>query len=670
MICLQTFAGARGVEVTVGRRPPKTPEDPRRAMPDVKQRVSTAGGEADPKQRRDDAGSQDESQTPPGTRRTSRTAAEDPRRRKQAVVVTSCACARGLAVPQDQQEGVRRKSILRNGGAQPPPARTEENGNIINKDTAEHGKHCMVDIVGHKLEDLNINVNVDSRTERSWWQALCARCHQADDGVPSWEPPLWRCLCPPAFCPSYRQFAQVLALLLVGLLTWGVVFAVLGDTAAPGGCLFGLAALCIAAHFGGWVFSLLNLPALVGMLLVGALLQNLGLVHILDDYREFVSHLRHVALVIILTRAGLDLDPAALRSMWTTVLKLGLLPWVVECLAVLAMSHALLGLPWMWGLLLGSIIAAVSPAVVVPSLFRLRKKGYGVSKGIPTLVIAVSSIDDALSVAAFGIISSIMFSSGSLTFQIIQGPITLIGGIGCGILWGLLSKFVPEKNDPYVVPLRVLMLLGGGVLAMLGSEAMGLGGAGPLCCVTSAFVSIACWSRQGWEIDDNPVATAFEIFWMIFEPILFGITGTQLKISELNGDTVLMCFACLIVAIVTRIIATILLAWGSKLNLKEKIFVSLAWMSKAGVQAALGPVALATVADAGSADDRTSAQAVLTVSVLSILLTAPTGALLISLAGARLLQRTSAPQVLEGWRRSRKPSMRDFAVEEEAACSR
>lgn len=175
---------------------------------------------------------------------------------------------------------------------------------------------------------------------------------------------------------------------------------------------------------------------------------------------------RKAALVIILIRAGLDLDPQALRRLKLTVLKLGLGPWIVEAGVITITTHFFLDLPWKWGFLLGSIIAAVSPAVVVPCLFRLRGKGYGVAKGIPTLIIAVAGIDDATSVAIFGIIESIMFSQGtSLTIQILQGPLSIAGGIGFGIFWGLISKYVPEKHDPFMVPLRVLMLLGGGMIA-------------------------------------------------------------------------------------------------------------------------------------------------------------------------------------------------------------
>lgn len=291
-----------------------------------------------------------------------------------------------------------------------------------------------------------------------------------------------------------------------------------------------------------------------------------------------------MALVIILIRAGLDLDPSALRRLKFTVIKVGLIPWTVEAVVVAILTHFFLDLPWIWAFLLGVVIAAVSPAVVVPCLFRLRTRGYGVAKGIPTLIIAVAGIDDAISVALFGIVLSIMFSTGSLTMQILQGPISIVGGIGFGIVWGLISGCTPEKYDPFMVPLRVLMLLMGGMIAVFGSEAVGYGGAGPLGVVSAAFFSLVYWHKQGWDIEDNPAATAFQIFWMIFEPILFGLTGAQIKISELEPRIVSIGIGCLIAGVVIRMFVTFLVGIGCKLNLKEKIFVGMALMAKATVQ--------------------------------------------------------------------------------------
>ncbi|KYN05223.1 Neuroligin-3 [Cyphomyrmex costatus] len=294
-------------------------------------------------------------------------------------------------------------------------------------------------------------------------------------------------------------------------------------------------------------------------------------------------------------------------------------------------------------------------------VLRVAKMGEILTGGIPTLIIAIAGIDDATSVAVYGIVKSVMFSHDALWYQILQGPIAIIGGLGFGIMWGWLAKYVPEKGDPFMVPLRVLMLLGGGLLAVFGSEAIELGGAGPLAVVAAAFVSCYFWQQEGWDVDDNPVATSFEIFWMIFEPILFGITGTQIKINELEGKTVYLGLGCLVCGIVIRIGATILFGIGSKLNLKEKVFIALALMSKATVQAALGPVTL----DEVNKDDQQQvgyAEIVLMMCVLSVLLTAPAGAIMITLLGPKLLTKTTTPvSPLEAWK-TRRPSIRDISI--------
>ncbi|XP_063838819.1 sodium/hydrogen exchanger 9B2-like isoform X5 [Ostrinia nubilalis] len=508
--------------------------------------------------------------------------------------------------------------------------------------------------------------------ERSWWYACCAKCHQEDSGIPSWEPRNWQRICPYPLCPSYRQFAQTLSVFIIGILVWLIVWIVMGDTVAPGGQLFTLAVLTIAAHFGGWLMlKVTTLPALIGMLIVGIILKNVGFVNFDKDYMKVCSIIRKIALTIILTRAGLDLDPHAMKKFFLTVIKLALVPWTFEFVLSAVLSHYIFSLPWDWSFLLGAIVAAVSPAVIVPCLFRLRGKGYGVSKGIPTLVLAVSGIDDAASVAIFGIVSSLMFSTSSLTMNIIQGPLSIIVGIVVGVICGYLLKFVPERNDAFLVPLRVLLLLAGGLFFVLGSEEIGWGGAGPLAIIAFAFVACKNWADLGWELEDNPVATAFEIFWMFFEPMLFSITGAQVVISELPMDLVLYGSGILVACMVLRAIVTSVSAVRSNLNTKEKIFVGLSWMAKATVQAALGPVAIDEVGKMVGVDEdklvelRGYAEIVSTLCILSIVITAPIGAIVITLTGPRLLSKTTKPPVLEGWRRSHRPSIRDISIIDE-----
>ncbi|XP_059616987.1 sodium/hydrogen exchanger 9B2 isoform X2 [Phlebotomus argentipes] len=555
---------------------------------------------------------------------------------------------------------VHRKSILHNTNVDNDSLQSHHSHDAkTNNGDARMKKHSTTESYHSRA-----NAKDDNQLEQSWIFALCMRC-RVPYNTPSWEPKHWQKVCPYPLCPSYRQFANLLALVLIGVLIWVTAYAIIGDSAAPGGQLFGLVVLTVAANFGGWIISLTTLPRLIGMLLVGILFQNVGWVNLDGDFSHVTAELRKVALVIILTRAGLEMDPDAFKRVYITILKLGLVPWTVEAVIIGVMTHFLLGMPWIWGFMLGSIIAAVSPAVVVPCLFRLRTKGYGVAKGIPTLIVAVAGIDDAASVAVFGIISSIMFSSESLGFQIAQAPVCIIGGLGFGVLWGLLSKYVPEKGDAYAVPIRTLMLFGGGLLAVFGSELIKFEGAGPLAVVFAAFVSNYFWCQQGYDIEDNPVATAFEIFWMIFEPILFGITGAAVKINELEPDLVYLGLGCLVTSGVVRIISTIFIAFGDGLNWKEKVFVALSWSAKATVQAALGPVAMKHLTAQSSDEERTWADQVLTICVLSIVLTAPLGAIMISITGPKLLTKTKQPHNTDGWRRSHRPSLRDISIIDE-----
>lgn len=196
---------------------------------------------------------------------------------------------------------------------------------------------------------------------------------------------------------------------------------------------------------------------------------------------------------------------------------------------------------------------------------------YFESKGIPTLIVAISGIDDAASVAIFGILGSIIFGTGGLSYQISQAPVCVVGGLLFGILWGVLLKYFPEKGDAYVIPIRTLMLFAGGLLAVFGSDKLGYEGAGPLGVVFAAFVGNYFWCKEGWEVEDNPVGTAFEIFWMFFEPALFGVTGASIRIKELDQHIVTIGVSLLVVCGVVRICVTALIAFGDNLNVKEKV---------------------------------------------------------------------------------------------------
>lgn len=435
------------------------------------------------------------------------------------------------------------------------------------------------------------------------------------------------------------DISQVASLLLLALALWAIAYSLFKDAVTPDSQMFSLAVLFILGKVAGVLVNLIRIPPMLGMLAVGVLLKNVGFLNLSDDYKSFASILRQMALVNILLPAGLGLDPTALRRMSGMVLSLALVPAAVEVVAVTVFSHFLMNLPWLWGVLLGLLMGAVSPAVIIPCLFELQDRGYGVNKGIHTLVIAASTLDDIACIACFGIVIGIIFSTGSLLMQILEGPIVIAIGFAYGIVFGVVAQYLPHHKDEHLVSLRTLVIGAVSVLAAVGSQAIGYGGAGTLGCIVSAFVACLGWRRQGWD-SFNPVKANFSLLWRFFEPISFGLIGMEVDFSVLEADVVIWGSLSMILALIIRMLVSMIITRWSDLNLKENIFVAVSWIPKATVQAALGPVALDYARQTDSAELKSYANAMLIVAVLSIIITSPIGAFAIMQLGPRLLHCT------------------------------
>ena len=370
------------------------------------------------------------------------------------------------------------------------------------------------------------------------------------------------------------------------------------------------------------------------------------------------------------------------------------MPCLAETCVVAITSHFLIGLPWIWGFMLGFVLAAVSPAVVVPCLLALQEKGWGVAKGIPTLVIAAASVDDVLAISAFTIILGITFNpSADLASVILQGPLEALVGVVFGLLWGVLAVFLPPSPNPSTI-LRLLVLVGGALLALFGSDVVGLPGSGALAVLVMAFVSGVGWRRQGWG-DNNPVTQALAAAWVVLQPLLFGLIGTEIQVAALDGGTVGWGVVVLCCGLMVRMVVSYVAVMMGDLNMKERMFVALAWLPKATVQAAIGPLALdkakqalatrfpgqdcnpvmvdikeplpgttlvrdmvnGTMVQGYSGDGGdllvtlcnmvTYGDKVLTIAVLVILITAPIGAIAIMTGGPKLLENDSGRKTEE-----------------------
>ncbi|RUS73417.1 hypothetical protein EGW08_018823 [Elysia chlorotica] len=441
-------------------------------------------------------------------------------------------------------------------------------------------------------------------------------------------------------CPPHSRAGAVLFVVIFGAAGWATLLSMTGEEALPGGNLFSLAVLFMGCWCGGYLVDLVHLPPLLGMLVVGAVLGNVPHIDFARDiHPSWSTSCRQIALAIILIRAGLGLDPQALRRLSFVVIRLAFLPCLTETIVSGIACHVILGFPWSWGLMLGFVVAAVSPAVVVPCLLGLSDKGYGLDKGIPTLVIAAASVDDVLAITGFGILYGISFSSGNIAWTLAKGPLEALMGVAAGIVGGIVIWYIPQKKSGHLLLFRSSLLLCLALLAIFGSNKIDCSGAGPLAALTLPFVAALRWRSEFPEGVKNPVEDVIAVLWMIFQPLLFGLIGAEVKISSLNGSTVGLGIAALSIGLAFRCFVAFLAVLGTDLSLKERLFIPIAWLPKATVQAAIGAVALDKAKDVGDPDLIELGEKVLMLAVLVILLTAPLGAIGITLAGPKLLKR-------------------------------
>ncbi|XP_065344564.1 sodium/hydrogen exchanger 9B2-like [Cloeon dipterum] len=399
---------------------------------------------------------------------------------------------------------------------------------------------------------------------------------------------------PTLMCPDSILLPKVLQMCLVLTLVYCTAFFLLGKTAAPpSGSLFQFITLIAVALTFGKAFEFVDIPPLIGMLLAGILLKEVGFINFGSEYKEAILSLRKISITVILIKAGLYLNPEVMKRLSWIVLRLAFAPCCVEAVTCMAVAYLILDLPLLWGLLMGFVIGAVSPAILVPSLLKLEKEGYGSKSGIHTLGIAASGIDDILAITMFGIILGLIFDAGTFLSDIIKGPVGVLAGVIIGVLYGLILIYVPHKSEKNVVFYRVFLQLAGGIVCIFGSHAIGFDGAGPLACMVSTFVATCGWSAAGQDPAAlKSVTTTFSGIWYIFEPVLFSVIGTEIHLSRLSGRIVLQCLAVLLLALMIRLLVAFLVTAGGVFERRERFFLAIAWMPKASVQGLLGPIAL------------------------------------------------------------------------------
>lgn len=366
----------------------------------------------------------------------------------------------------------------------------------------------------------------------------------------------------------------------------------------------------------GWICKKLHLPALFGMILAGILIGPYVLNLLDSSILDISAQIRKIALVIILIRAGLKLSLADLKKVGRPAILLCFLPASAELLGMLLLAPKLLGISVLEAAVLGSVVAAVSPAVVVPGMIKLMDEGYGSDKGIPQMILAGASVDDVFVIVLFTTFTGMAQHDTVSVMQFVNIPIALITGISIGLLAGMgLTVLFDKIHQRDMV--RVLIVMGCSLLLVSAED--GLSSMIPF----ASLIAVMCLGmaiRMKKENLAKRLSQTYDQLWVGAEVFLFVLVGASVQIESAKAagvKSIVLIFAVLLF----RMIGVYLCVLGTKLNQKERFFCMFAYTPKATVQAAIGGVPLAMGLACGNM--------VLTVSVISILLTAPLGAFLI-----------------------------------------
>ena len=390
--------------------------------------------------------------------------------------------------------------------------------------------------------------------------------------------------------------------------------------------LVGLAAASICQR--------IRLPRIIGMLATGILLGPYVLDFLDGSILSISSDLREMALVIILIKAGLSLDISELKEVGRPAVLMAFLPAVFEILAFVLLAPGILGVTLLEAAILGAVLGAVSPAVVVPKMVQLMETGYGTDKGIPQLILAGASLDDVFVIVLFSTFTGMAQGGAGSAMDFAALPISILLGIAGGALTGwLLALFFESQyaKERYVRnSMKVIIVLG--ISFLLVALETWLEGTLPFSGLL-AVMSMACVLQLKSEtFVTRRLAEKFGKLWLAAEVILFVLVGAAVDIRYTLGaglGAVLMIF----LALALRSAGVLLCLLGTKLNRKERLFCVIACLPKATTQAQMGSVPLALGLPCG--------KLVLSVAVLSILITAPLGALGMDATYKRLLNQRS-----------------------------
>lgn len=388
--------------------------------------------------------------------------------------------------------------------------------------------------------------------------------------------------------------------------------------------LTGLSVILLSGLFLGNIFKRLKLPSLTGMIIAGIIIGPHCLNLIDSSLLNIAADLRQFALVIILSRAGLTLDIKDLKKVGLSAILMCFVPACFEIAATTLIAPRIFNISTIDAALMGTVLGAVSPAVIVPRMIKLMEENYGTKKSIPQLILAGASADDIFVIVVFYAFLSLSLGGEVSAVNFVQIPVSIITGIILGILCGfLLNLFYCKFEIRDVVKLLIMLSLSFLMIALENTLKNVFPVSGLLGIM---FMGITLCKKS--EKTAAILSKEYNVLWIAGEIILFVLVGSAVDISYalkagIGAAAVLIC------ALFVRMIGVLISILPSKLNMKENIFCIISYTPKATVQAAIGTIPLTMGIASG--------HQILTVAVLAILITAPIGAFLIDSTYKRLL---------------------------------
>ena len=388
-----------------------------------------------------------------------------------------------------------------------------------------------------------------------------------------------------------------------------------------------LMSLCVIMLSGlllGWICKKIRFPSLFGMIIAGIIIGPYALNLVDQSVLDVSSDIRRIALIVILIRAGLKLDLSDLKKVGRPAVLMCFVPACFEIVGMVVLAPILLNISFLDAAIMGAVIGAVSPAVIVPRMIKLIDEEYGTDKGIPQMILAGASVDDVFVIVMFTTFTGLAQGGEVSIMRILNIPVSIVTGIIVGLIAGFLFvKWFLKINIRATVKAIIVLSVSFALWAF--EDSFKMVPFASLIAIMAIGIGIKKWgSHYAKELSEK-----YDKMWAVAEIFLFVLVGASVAIDSAVSAGVSAIILVLGV-LVFRMVGVFVCILGTKLSMKEKLFCMIAYTPKATVQAAIGGLPLAIGLPCG--------QIVLTVSVIAILLTAPLGAFGIDLTYQKFLK--------------------------------